>query len=222
MEIMTRRRPRHRASATRFAALCTLALSALSQTVACVEAPPYYYAEKITGARFSPLNDQVGVYPDLSVMGDPHNPFRALGVSQSATWEIEASGDPVAGFYAWATRLSVAPMGEAQFYAALNMRAIYERGLISQEGEDGTAREELEELTRSLAVKGFQAVLDHFPDSVTYDVTGEVAYGLATLAYQQLIELNEPPRGGWSLVSLEGGGGVALRNLELSNEESDP
>ena len=189
----------HRALSLSIAALLTL-------TVGCVDGPPYYYAEKITGARFTPHHERVGVYPNQSVLTDPENPFRFTGVSAEVTWEIEASGDAVAGFYAWATRLSAIPTGENQFYAALNMRAIYERALVSAD--------ELE-LAKALAVQGFQAVLDHFPKSVTYDITGEVPYGLATLAYQQLIELEERPQGGWVLVAQEGGGVVAIQNLDV-------
>ena len=72
-------------------------------------------------------------------------------MSADATWEIEAAGDPVAGFYAWATRLSTIPTGENQFYAALNMKAIYERSLADSN--------DLEDV-KAIAIAGFQAILD--------------------------------------------------------------
>lgn len=172
----------------------------------CVEAPPYFYAEKITGRDFVPIDDTVGVYPSSSVLDDPQNPFALRGIGDETKWEVESHGDPVAGFYAWATLLATQATGEHQYYTALNLKAIYDRSRVSEEHR---------ELVLSLASDGFQAVLDHFPESATYDATGEIPYGLATLAYQALIDLGVAPRGGWVLASTPEGAQVALKVLDV-------
>lgn len=183
-----------------------LSMTILIALIGCVESPNYFYAERITGRDFIPLNDQIGVYPDQSALRDPHNPFREFGVGVETKWEIEADGDPVAGFYVWATLLATQPTGEHQFYTALNLKAIYERS---------RADEADLELTRDLAIAGFQSVLDHFPESVTFDATGLVPYGLATLALEQIISLEGTPQGGWSLVAKVDGGNVAVQTLDV-------
>lgn len=192
----------------------TIVMSALclGGLVSCVEAPNYFYAERITGETFTPIDDTVGVYPSVSVLEDPANPFRRFGVGAETKWDVESGGDPVAGFYAWATLLASQPTGEHQYYAAINLRAIYERGRASEEDLD---------LTRELALAAFQSVLDHFPESVTFDASGRVAYGLATFALQQMIELEGTPTGGWSLAATSDGGVVAVQTLDVPPPADD-
>ena len=173
---------------------------------ACVDPPPYFYAEKITDRSFTLYHPKVGVFPHLFVLSDPQNPFADYGVGEETKWQIESSGDPIAGFYAWSTLLTIQPTGEHQFYTALNLRAIYERSEI-EEGQ--------EEQLLSTCIDAFQAVLDHFPESVTYDSSGMIPYGLATLAFLELQELGVAPRGGWVLVDAPDGGQVALRTLDV-------
>lgn len=195
----------------KFVCLLSIAISFFTITWnGCVEAPPYYYAEKITGKTFEPLNQSIGIYPDTSVMNDPHNPFAQVGVGRETKWDIESSGDPVAGFYAWATVLVSEATGEHQFYTALNLKAIYKRGLTETE-------DQVEEV-KTLAIRAFQAVLDYFPESVTYDSSGKIPYGLATLAYQELVDLGGIPLGGWQLVTSPDGSVVAIRNLDVPTD----
>lgn len=172
----------------------------------CVEGPPYYYAEKIVDRSFTPLNEHVGIYPDISVLNDPQNPFKGHAIGTQTRWQIEADGDPVAGFYCWATLLASIPTGEHQFYTALNLKAIFEL--------ERTSEEDLEKV-RSLAIRAFQTVLDEFPQSVTYDRTGKIPYGLATLAYRSILDLEGVPQGGWTLVSTPEGGEVAIKPLDV-------
>ena len=73
-------------------AMCTFSM-------ACVEAPPYFYAEKITGRNFEIFDDAIGVYPSTVVLQDPQNPFARYAPGMETKWEIEANGDPIAGFY---------------------------------------------------------------------------------------------------------------------------
>lgn len=178
----------------------------VSPLIGCMEAPPYYYAEIIKGRDFIPFNDQVGIYPDTSVMDDPNNPFSGHFIGLETRWKIESDGDPVAGFYSWATLLAAIPTGEHQFYTALNLKSIYQ--------QEQTKTAFLDQV-RLLAINGFQAVLDYFPNSVTYDQTGKVPYGLATLAYQNILDLEGVPQGGWVLVATPEGSQVAIKAIDV-------
>ena len=44
-----------------------------------------------------------------------------------------------------------------------------------------------------MAIDAYQAVLDHFPDDVTFDATVTFSFGLATPAYNGIIELGGAP-----------------------------
>jgi hypothetical protein len=143
-----------------------------------------------------------GVYPDTSVLADPANPFADGAVGEATIWQIQESGGPVAAFYAWATLLARGPGGERQFYVAINLKTIYESAMAVERDMP---------VVRTLAIRGFQAVLDHFPDAVTYDVTGTIAWDLATPSVEHILALGGEVEGGWVLVETEGGGKKAVR-----------
>ncbi len=127
------------------------------------------------------LYSNEGIYPDETVLIDIDNPFRITGVSQNFKWNISLDENPVAAFYAWATVLANAPTGEAQYYTGLALASIaYTTNRIG-----ATAR----------AIRAFQAVLDYFPDSVTYDATGTIPYPLGVLSYNQIKNLGGTPKG---------------------------
>jgi hypothetical protein len=143
-----------------------------------------------------------GVHPDRSVLDDPANPF-ATGVLTDATvWELQSRGGPVTAFYAWATANARGATGERQYYAALDLKAVFDL-----EKADPA---ELPEV-RLRAIRGFQAVLDHFPTAVTYDATGTIAYELATPSVRAILALGGTVTGGWVLVTLDDGTVVAVR-----------
>jgi hypothetical protein len=160
-----------------------------------------------TGAGFddAPLDlhsADEGVWPDRSVLADPRNPFRDGPIGEQTIWQIQSNGGPVAAFYAWATACARGATGERQFYAALNLKSIYEAALAVDDDMP---------LTRELAIRGFQVVLDHFPTSVTYDATGTIAYDLATPSVEAILALGGKVQGGWVIVTTEGGGKKAVR-----------
>ncbi len=64
-------------------------------------------------------------------------------------------------------------------------------------------------MVRDRAIRGFQAMLDHFPEAVTYDVTGTIAYELATPSVKAILELGGEPVG-WILVMGPDGTTVAV------------
>jgi hypothetical protein len=127
------------------------------------------------------LYSNEGIYPDKTVLIDEDNPFRHMGVSEEMKWQISLDETPIAAFYAWATVLANAPSGEAQFYTGLALENIsYFTNRV---------------LAKQRAIKAFQAVLDYFPNSVTYAANGIDYYGLGVLAYNKIIELGGTPRG---------------------------
>jgi hypothetical protein len=143
-----------------------------------------------------------GVYNDQSVLTDPDNPFAVSGVAQEDVWLIQARGGTVGAFYAWATSLARGANGERQFYTARDLQAIY---------ESQTAVTEDLELVRTNAIAGYQAVLDHFPNDVTYAADGVTTYDLATLSLVQLLAMGGKPKGGWVLITTSDGGMMAVR-----------
>jgi hypothetical protein len=141
------------------------------------------------------VSDDEGVHPDRSVLFDPENLFATGALDDETVWQIQSSGGAVAGFYAWATALARGPSGERQYYAALDLKSVLELQLADEE--------DLDEV-RDRAIRGFQAMLDYFPDAVTYDASGTIAWELATPAVQAILELGGEPAG-WVLVTTEDG-----------------
>ena len=145
--------------------------------------------------EFHVCGPDMGVHPDDSVLVDPDNPFAGLVISDDMKWEIQSAGSTVAAFYSWATINARIPGGESQYYAALNLKAVVDHDL-------GPASQM--PVARELAIRGFQSVLDHFPDAVTYDATGTVAFELATPSFQAIVDLGGTPVG-WILVDTPDG-----------------
>ncbi len=144
----------------------------------------------------------VGVHPDRSILDDPDNPFAVGALADTTVWELQSNGGNVAAFYAWATANARGASGERQYYAALDLKAIYQ---LDQAIEDDLPT------VRDLAIRGFQAVLDHFPEAVTYDATGTITYELATPSYNAILDLGGEVTGGWILITNADGTSVAVR-----------
>lgn len=155
----------------------------------------YDYGVQLNDVEFNLHSVEMGVYPSLDVLADPANPFAATGMGRETKWDILSYEAWPAAFYAWATFLTQEPTGEAQFYTATAAANLY--AYRDCEPDDLY-------YVRQIAIDGFQVVLDEFPDSVTYDVTGTYAYPLAPLAYQGIVGLGGVPRG-WALVTGEDG-----------------
>lgn len=143
-----------------------------------------------------------GIHPDRSVLDDPGNPFADGHLTDKTVWELQSNAGAVAAFYAWATNNARGATGERQYYAALNLKTIYERGFAA-EGDLPTIRD--------TAIGGFQAVLDYFPDAVTYDISGTIAYELVTPSVQAILDLGGKVDG-WILVMTPDGRTVAVRH----------
>jgi hypothetical protein len=142
-----------------------------------------------------------GVHPDRSVLNDPANPFLDGKLGEQTIWDLQSNAGAVGAFYAWATLHAHGPNGERQYYTALNLKTAYERGFAS-EGDLPALRE--------AAIGGFQAVLDYFPEAVTYDISGTIAYELVTPSVTAILDLGGKVDG-WILVMTPDGRTVAVR-----------
>lgn len=159
---------------------------------ACLEPGEFVYGDFLPEGPFEVFDASEGIHPSQAVLSDPNNPFRRAGSGRDTRFQIQASGNPVAAFYSWATWLANEATGESQYYVALNLGEIWRTGLAVQ-ADLGTVRE--------MAVEAYTAVLEQFPDAATYDATGTIRYELVTPAYQALIELGGTPPPGWVLVN---------------------
>lgn len=175
------------------------ALASLPAVACALPAPTYLYGVPLGQVELVLLDAAEGVHPSTAVLRNPNNPFAADGVSDETRWVIQDAGFWPASFYGWATALAARPTGENQLYTALAAHQVYERRLVDSA---------LLYPVREIAIGGYQAVLDHFPDDVTYDATGTTAYPVAPTAFDGIEALGGTPEG-W--VRIEGeDGSVAL------------
>ena len=175
---------------------------ALCLTCGCAGDGEPWSGEPLSSTMLHLISASEGVYPDQSVLVDPANPFALGALADPTVWKIQSNGNLVGAIYAWATACARGATGERQYYTALDLKAIYE-----------SAQAPAEELPaiRDRAVRGFQTVLDSFPDSVTYDATGTIAWDLATPCVEDILALGGTVQGGWVIVQKEDGGKRAVR-----------
>jgi hypothetical protein len=174
---------------------------------ACGEAPEYRFGQNITGIQFELFNVTEGIHPSTVTLDNPRNPFREFNIGDETKFDILGSGGNAAAFYAWATLLANIPIGENQFYAALALRNIFEANEVPPEDR---------EIVRQMAIDGFQAILDCFPDDVFFDVTGTFTRRLATPAFENILDLGGAPQGDWILVEDSNGNPTAVRSTGFS------
>ena len=187
-------------------------VAVVALALSCGDAPEYRFGENITGIQFELFNPTEGIHPSTVTLLNPNNPFREYRISDDTKFDILTDGGNAGAFYAWATLLASIPIGENQFYTAVKLRDIYEANEVPKEDR---------ETVREMAVAGFQAVLDCFPESVTYDASGTIPYRLATLAYQQIIDLDGVPQGDWLLITDSRGNPTAVRSTGLANTDRE-
>ncbi len=173
-----------------------LLLAAAVGISGCYDRAGFVYGESLEGLTLQLHAPDEGIHPDTSVLDDPNNPFAHAQPGAETKWDIQSSGHHVAAFYAWATLLAREPGGEAQFYVGNNLVAVYQNGEASQEALPQV---------RAQAIRAFQSVLDSFPESVTYDATGTLAYELVTPAYKAIVDLGGTVQGGWVLMRTSNG-----------------
>lgn len=180
-----------------------LAMVIAAAALGCDTTPvEYRFGDNLTGLRFEIFDDTEGVHPSKVVLDNERNPFRNVTIGAKTKFAILNEGGNAAAFYAWATLLARTPTGEHQFYTARKLADVLAANEV-EEGEQATVRK--------MALAGFQAVLDHFPDSVTFDVTGTRSFRLATPAYKGIVALGGKVQGDWILVTTPDGGEEAIR-----------
>lgn len=182
-------------------------LALLVLVTACGEAPEYRFGRNITGIRFELFDPTEGIHPSQVTLENPRNPFRESAPSDDTKFDILDNGGNAGAFYAWATLLTDIPIGENQYYTATKLRDLLEANEV---------RPEEREIVRQMAINGFQAVLDCFPDDVFFDVTGTFPRRLATLAFQEIIGLGGTPQGDWALVQDANGFPTAVQSTGFS------
>lgn len=72
----------------------------------CMDAPQPIAGTDLATVRLHINDDQMGVHPNQSVLVNPHNPFKDLGVGEETKWELLSYANRSAAFYAWATLLA--------------------------------------------------------------------------------------------------------------------
>jgi hypothetical protein len=166
-----------------------LNLCLLLSVTACERGGEYRLGVDLSTLEFNYYSPQMGVHPDASVLEDPNNLF-SDGMTSETKWVLEAEkdrpGHTVACFYAWATELAYDPQGEHQYYTAAALHDMY----LRQESEPGDIYS-----VRDLAIDGYQALLDHFPGSVSYLADGATTFDLEPLACQAIVDLGGTPEG---------------------------
>jgi hypothetical protein len=178
-----------------------------------ITAPEYVYGENITGQLFTIDSEDAGIHPNLDVLLDDNNPFKEYGIGGESRWDILAEGGNVATFYAWATWLTQQPEGEAQFYTGTALQAIYELEEVTDDKSLPTVRK--------MAIRAYQSVLDNFPESVTFDASGERSSRLATFAFNRIIDMGGQVQGDWVLVETPAGGTEAVRSNNVDPPRPD-
>lgn len=171
----------------------------------CPEAPTYVYPVDLQEIEFVLYDDTEGIYPSTAAADSPYNPFARSGMDDVNKWEIESSGAAAAAFYSWAMVNLRGPHGEAQYYTALNLQRIFQRDLA--------APEDLYTV-RTMAIAGYQAVLDNWPDDVTLAAEG-FRLPLSLLAYDGIISLGGYPEGGWIRLTDANGNAIVVQGANL-------
>ncbi|MBX2800161.1 MAG: hypothetical protein KTR31_20955 [Myxococcales bacterium] len=183
------------------------ALVSLAVTLAGCElpAPEYEYGIPVGELLFAPYTGDVGVHPDRSVMADPNNPFRDGLVGDGELRFETLEGGPVVGFYGFATANAIIPFGENQWYAANQLHAIYDQELVTDLADLA--------ITRDLAIRGYQAVLDDFTDTAfTFDPTGRFQFDLLAPSVLGILDLGGQPQNGWGVVDGPDGFPIAVQS----------
>ena len=180
-----------------------LSLGLVVLAVACGDTQEYRFGFNTTGIEFEFFEITEGIHPSEVTLSNPHNPFREFAIGSETKFDILDDGGNAAAFYAWAVVLANQPTGENQFYTATKLRDIFLADEVAEEVR-GTVRD--------MAIEGFQRVLDCFPDSVFFDVTGTFPRKLATPAYLEIVDLGARVEGDWVLTRDINGNPTAIRS----------
>jgi hypothetical protein len=183
---------------------------------ACGPPAQYRFGTNVSGLRFKPIDRREGVFPNTSVAQDPANPFRFSGANLrgqpdggvGTKWQLLGSVGGVPAFYAFATALSQEPTGENQLYTAQMLGEVALSGAFDDSVTEAQVRE--------MAIAGYTAVLDWFPNSVSYLGDGKTFFYVDTLAYQGAVALGAPMHGFALVPNVDGGQPSVTRTVEYT------
>jgi len=184
-------------------------LAALSVTIilgggGCEPKATFQQGQDLSTLLLRPTSEAEGIFPDLSVLVDPHNPFSdvsfaaidAVHNTNSLQFQLNATSSHAARFYIWATILARATPegdGEAQYYTASALKDVFYK-----------QKADTADLPRvhDMAVAAYSKVLTQFDGkAVTYDATGTIAYELLTPSLQAILQLGGVAPTGWILAT---------------------
>lgn len=180
----------------------TVTLSLFLALAACsadYDDPSYRVGVSLADLSFEVTDPDMGVHPNRSILRDPNNPF-AEAISLEGKFDA-FSDSFVAGFYGMGTALATQPTGEHQFYTASALEGIYN----FEDNEDPA-------LVRDMAIRAYQSVLDNFPGSFTYDISGRPSFELGPAAIDGIERLGGTVQNGWRKVLTEDGTPTAVQN----------
>lgn len=121
----------------------------------------------LTTIGYNPQSSDEGIFPDISVLKNPNNPFIKTGIIESNKWDIaNASLSDGATYYLWATILAISPSGENQYYTAEAIRTL--------------------EANSSRAQRAYEMVLENFFYDLTYPGGGAPPQYIASWACSAL------------------------------------
>ena len=164
------------------------------------EAPqPYYYrGMNLLDVEFVYADVEHGTYPNTGILNHPTNPIdQALFEGK---WDVEAFGYAPASYYVWATQLAVEATGDNQYYTAQALTSIYSLDMMDEYERYHVWQ---------MAVNAHTALLEHFPDSVSYLADGVTYFPLAPLSYEALLSLGADVSD-WERIETEDGGFVIV------------
>lgn len=180
-------------------------LAVVLLVASCGPPAEYRFGTNVSGLTFAPIDPNEGVHPNTSVLRDPANPFLLTGANLRAQpdggvgtkWRLLGTVGGVPAFYAFATALAQEPTGENQYYAAQMLGEIAATGAFEPPVTEAQVR--------AMAIAGYRAALDYFPNSVSYLADGKTFFSVDTLAYQGAVALGDPVLG-YALVPGTDGG----------------
>ncbi len=184
---------------------------------ACLSCGPpaeYRFGTNVTGLRFKPIDFTEGIYPSVTVLRNPGNPFRVSGANLrtqpdggvGTKWQLLGGIGGVPAFFAFATALTQEPTGENQFHTARMLGEIAQSGAF----DDSVTAPQV----RDMAIAAYRASLDFFPQSVSYLADGVTFYSVDLFAYQGAVGLGSPMRGYALLQSADGGQPAVVRTTD--------
>lgn len=160
-----------------------------------------------TGIEFVFFSENEGIHPSRDTLQNPNNPFREFAIGEDTKFDILDGAGNAGAFYGLAVALAGQPTGENQFFVASKLRDLALSGEVAEEDQ---------KTVREMAIAAFQRVLDCFPDSQLYDVTGTFPRKLATPAYLQILDLGGAVEGDWTLTHNSDGEPQAIRGTGSS------